>query len=175
MKDKKRQPIDQEKVMREDDFIVSKTDPKDRITYANRIFFEFAGYTEDQILGVQHNVIRHPGMPRCVFNLLWVRINAGEEIFAYVKNMSKDGSFYWVYANVTASLDINGNIVGFYSVRRKPSAAAMQIIPPLYATLLAAEQKHPTKDQIAAGTAALQAKLQALGVSYDQFVYQLQA
>ena len=174
MKDKSIQPIDHEKVMREDDFIVSKTDPKGRITYGNRIFFDFAGYPEEEILGVQHNVIRHPDMPRCVFNLLWVRINAGEEIFAYVKNMSRDGSYYWVYANVTASLDINGNIVGFYSVRRKPSAAAMEIIPSVYAALLAEEQKHPAKDQIAAGTAALEAKLNELGVSYDQLVYQLQ-
>lgn len=175
MKNKTITPTDHEKVMRETDFIVSKTDPKGRITYGNRIFYEFAGYTEEELIGVQHNIVRHPDMPRCVFNLLWLRLTANEEIFAYVKNLSKDGSFYWVYANVTPSIDVDGKVVGHYSVRRKPSDAAMKIIPDVYTALLAEEAKHPAKMQIAAGTALLEAKLNELGVTYDQFVYSLQS
>ncbi len=174
MKDKSIVPTDKELVMRETDFIVSKTDTKGRITYGNRIFNEFAGMSETQLLGKQHNIIRHPDMPRCVFNLLWQRIQNNEEIFAYVKNMSADGSYYWVYANVTASLDVNGNIVGYYSVRRKPSAKAMEIMPSLYDALRSIELSVPAKEQIAAGTKALEDKLAELGVTYDQFVYQLQ-
>ena len=94
-------PTAVERVMREDDFIISLTDTKGRITYGNRIFIEFSGYTEDELLGTQHNIIRHPDMPRSVFKLLWDKIQAKEECFAYVKNMSKDGSFYWVFANIT--------------------------------------------------------------------------
>jgi len=64
-------PTSVEKVMREDDFIVSKTDLKGRITYGNRVFVEFSGYEEEELLGAQHNIIRHPDMPRAVFKLLW--------------------------------------------------------------------------------------------------------
>lgn len=174
MKDKSIVPTDKELVMRETDFIVSKTDTKGRLTYGNRIFNEFAGLKESELLGKQHNIIRHPDMPRSVFNLLWQRIQDGEEIFAYVKNMSADGSYYWVYANVTVSLDINGKIIGYYSVRRKPSAKAMQTVPALYDAIRAEENRVPAKDQISAGTKILQDKLAELGATYDQFVYQLQ-
>ena len=81
------QPTDRERVMRDDDFIVSKTDLKGRITYANKIFSEFAGLQEHEFLNKQHNIVRHPDMPRCVFKLLWDHIQAGKEIFAFVKNM----------------------------------------------------------------------------------------
>ena len=124
--------------MREDDFIVSKTDLKGRITYGNRVFFEFSGWTEKELLGSQHNIIRHPDMPRGVFKLLWDAIRDKRECNAYVKNMAKDGSFYWVFANVTPSLDSAGNIIGYFSVRRKPKAAAVKNVTDLYRTMLAA-------------------------------------
>ena len=89
-------PTQHERLMREGDFIVSKTDLKGRITYCNRIFIEFSGFTESELLGAPHNLIRHPDMPRGVFQLLWDTLANGDEIFAYVKNMSKDGGFYWV-------------------------------------------------------------------------------
>jgi len=174
MKDKSIVPTHVERTMRDGDFIVSKTNTKGQLTYFNRIFVEFSGYTEEQLLGQQHNIVRHPHMPRSIFHLLWSRIQSGEEIFAYVKNMHADGSFYWVYANVTASLDLNGNIVGYYSVRRKPSTKAMATIPTLYDEIYAEEQRHPSKDQLNAGATFLNTKLSELGISYDHFVYQLQ-
>lgn len=109
-------PLARERVMREEDFIVSKTDAKGRITYANRIFMEFAGFEEDELLGVQHNIVRHPDMPRAVFKIMWETLQAGNEFFGYVKNMAADGSFYWTFANVTPTLDANGGIAGYYSV-----------------------------------------------------------
>ncbi|MBT3490627.1 MAG: PAS domain S-box protein, partial [Gammaproteobacteria bacterium] len=87
MKQKHIVPTDRERVMRKEEFIVSKTDLTGRITYGNRIFIEFSGYSEAELLGAQHNIIRHPDMPRAVFNLLWDTIAQGNEIFAYVKNM----------------------------------------------------------------------------------------
>ncbi len=80
--------------MREDDFIVSKTDLKGRITYCNRIFIEFSGYSEAELLGAQHNIVRHPDMPRGVFQFLWDTLGQKTECFAYVKNMCRDGAFY---------------------------------------------------------------------------------
>jgi PAS domain S-box-containing protein len=111
-------PTNEEKVMREGDLIVSKTDIKGRITYGNRTFNEFSGFKENELLGTQHNIIRHPDMPRAVFKLLWDRIQAGQEVFAFVKNICKDGSFYWVLANVTPSYDAQGTLLGYFSVRR---------------------------------------------------------
>lgn len=90
MKHKSIVPTHVERTMRNGDFIVSKTNTKGQLTYCNRIFIEFSGYTEAQLLGQQHNIVRHLSMPRSVFHLLWSRIQNGEGIFAYVKNMSAD-------------------------------------------------------------------------------------
>ncbi len=86
-------PTSVERVMREDDFIVSMTDPKGRITYGNRTFIEFSGYSEAELLGSQHNIIRHPDMPRAVFKLLWDKIQSREECFAYVKTCPRMADF----------------------------------------------------------------------------------
>ncbi|MQY51802.1 PAS domain-containing protein [Rhodocyclus tenuis] len=170
MKNKLIVPTSKERVMREDDFIVSKTDLTGRITYGNRVFIEYSGYTEAQLLGQQHNIIRHPDMPRSVFKLLWDNIAKKQEVFAYVKNMAKDGSFYWVFANITASLDARGNILGYYSVRRKPRESAIAIVTPLYQAMLAAEQRAGAKDAIAAGTQVLVDVLTEKGLSYEELV-----
>ena len=96
----------------ENEIIVSKTDLKGRITYGNEVFIKLSGYEERELLGKPHNIVRHPQMPKCIFKLLWERIQSGEEIFAYVVNQAKNGDHYWVFANVTTSFDNNGKIIG---------------------------------------------------------------
>lgn len=127
--------------MREDDFIVSKTDTKGKITYGNEIFIKMSGYEETELLNAPHNILRHQDMPAIVFTLLWERIQKGEFINAYVKNRCKNGDFYWVFANVTPSYNTSNQIIGHYSVRRKPSDKAIQIIEPLYKQLLKIEKE----------------------------------
>lgn len=163
-------PTSVERVMREDDFIVSMTDLKGRITYGNRIFIEFSGYTEAELLGAQHNIIRHPDMPRAVFKLLWDKIQNKEECFAYVKNMAKDGSFYWVFTNVTPTFDQAGNITGYFSVRRKPKLSGVQTAAAVYAAMLEAEKKAGPANAIAASTKILVDILNEKGLSYDELV-----
>ncbi len=163
-------PTTTEKVMREDDFIVSMTDTKGRITYGNRIFIEFSGYSEKELLGMQHNIIRHPEMPRAVFKLLWDKIQNKEECFAYVKNMSKDGSFYWVFTNVTPTFNPAGEITGYFSVRRKPKLSGIEVVTPLYAAMLEAEQKAGPANAIEASTKILVDVLKQKGMSYDELV-----
>jgi PAS domain S-box-containing protein len=163
-------PTSVEKVMREDDFIVSKTDLKGRIIYGNRVFIEFSGYSEKELIGTQHNVIRHPDMPRTVFKLLWDTIQDKRECNAYVKNMAKDGSFYWVFANVTPNLDSNGNITGYLSVRRKPKASGVKTVTDLYRAMLDAETRAGARDAIAASTRILTDLLAEKGMSYDELV-----
>ena len=168
-------PRDHELVMRDGDFIVSKTDLKGRITYANKVFIEFSGFEEREVIGKQHNVIRHPEMPRAVFKLLWDSIQSGKEIFAYVKNICKDGSYYWVLANVTPSLDDRGQILGYYSVRRKPSDKAVRIINEIYKRMLVEENRAGARDAIEASTRYLQGLLAEKGQSYEQFILELQS
>jgi len=167
-------PINQEIVMREGDLIVSKTDIKGRITYGNRAFTEYSGFTESELLGVQHNIVRHPEMPRAVFKLLWDRIQAGQEVFAFVKNIRKDGAYYWVFANVTPSYDAQNNLLGYFSVRRKPSQRAIQHIQPLYQQMLQIEKSGGPNEGLAAATEFLLETLSKLQISYDDFVLQLQ-
>ncbi len=87
-----------------DHFIVSKTDLKGRITYVNRAFCAIAGYGEGELLGAPHSIIRHPDMPRAVFKLLWDRLAEGCEVFAQVKNLTRNGDFYRVFAHVLEKL-----------------------------------------------------------------------
>jgi PAS domain S-box-containing protein len=164
-------PRDAERSLGDEDFIVSKTDPKGRILYANRIFISLAGYTESELLGVQHNIIRHPDMPRAVFKLLWDTIAAGQEFIGYVKNMSKDGSYYWVLATVTPDFDTQRQVVGYTSVRRKPRQSAVATATMLYREMLAAERATGTRDAMIAGAGVLQQAMK--GKSYEQFVLAL--
>lgn len=158
----------------EDEIIVSKTDPQGRITYANKVFLTVSGYTEEELLGEAHNILRHPDMPRCVFKLLWDTLEAGQEIFAYVVNLAKNGDHYWVLAHVTPTFDDTGKIVGYHSSRRKPRQEAVEKATGLYAALLEEENKHSTqKEGMDAGTAMLVAALQGQGIEYDEFAFSL--
>jgi PAS domain S-box-containing protein len=167
-------PNTHEKVMREGDLIVTKTDIKGRITYGNRTFHDYSGFTETELIGKQHNIIRHPDMPRAVFKLLWDHVQMGQEVFAFVKNISKDGSFYWVFANVTPSYDAQGNLLGYFSVRRKPNPKAVAIMDPIYRQMLQAERSAGTRDAIDASTQLLTQTLAANQTTYEDFVLGLQ-
>ena len=170
---RKIEPLARERVMREEDFIVSKTDAKGRITYTNRIFMEFAGYGEAELLGSQHNIVRHPDMPRAVFKYMWETLQAGREFFGYVKNLSSDGSYYWVFANVTPTLDERGQMVGYYSVRRKPRADAVAAMVPVYAEMLAKEKEAGPKDAVETSRRLLEQRFQSRGMTYEEFVLAL--
>lgn len=156
----------------EEELIVSKTNLKGQITYANDVFLRLAKYSPDEVIGAPHSLIRHPDMPRCVFKLLWDTIQAKKEIFAYVLNMARDGGHYWVFAHVTPTLDDQRKVTGFHSNRRKPDAAQLDKIKPLYAALLAEENRHDSrKDGMLRGYDLLMKTLKDKAVEYDEFVF----
>ncbi len=155
------------------DFIVSKTDLKGRITYCNRIFMDISGYQEHELLGQQHNIIRHPDMPRAVFHMMWETLQSGSEFFGYVKNLRKDGGYYWVFANITPTPDHQGRTMGYYSVRRSPREQAISVIEPIYREMLEAERQAGPKEAIAASTKLLQHRLNELNTDYEHFVLSL--
>lgn len=167
-------PTGRERGFDANEIIVSKTDLKGRITYANDVFLRMSSYAEVDLIGKPHNIIRHPDMPACVFKLLWDTISAGREIFAYVLNLARDGDAYWVHAHVTPTYDGAGALIGYHSNRRTPTPEAVAKIKPIYAALLAEERKHENKKEgIAAGQWKLNAMLADAGQTYDELVWSL--
>lgn len=161
-----------ERFFGDNEIIVSKTDLKGRMTYCNDVFLSIASYTEKDCLGEPHAKIRHPHMPRCIFQLLWDYIQDGKEIFAYVVNRAANGDHYWVLAHVTPSRDGNGTIVGYHSNRRVPDRQILEnTIIPLYDKLLAEEKKHANgKEGMAASMQIVTNLLKENGVEYDEFI-----
>lgn len=157
-----------------DDLIVSKTDLQGKITYANDIFLEIAGYTEGEVIGKPHNMIRHPNTPRVVFDLLWQNISVGKEIFAYVVNAAKNGDHYWVIAHVTPSFK-NGQIIGYHSARRVPDPSLIKaVIEPLYDALKELEDGASNrKEGLIKSRDYLDTVLADKGLSYDEFIASL--
>lgn len=164
-----------ERLFNDDEFIVSKTDLKGKIVYANRLFLDLAEYTEKELLNQSHNIVRHPEMPRCVFKLLWETVQNGKEIFAYVVNRTKNGNHYWVFAHVTPSFNLDGSINGYHSNRRAPDRKILnETIIPLYKKLLQEELRHSSiKDGMENSYQMLLNILKEKGLGYDEFILSL--
>ncbi len=119
--------------------IVSSTDPNGIITHVNQSFVEMSGYTEDELIGAPHSILRHPDMPSAAFKDLWETVNRCEKWQGYVKNLRKDGGYYWVKATVIPNVR-QGKIVGYTSVRRKPSRTKVDECIELYRTMIQQER-----------------------------------
>ncbi|GEO80402.1 PAS domain-containing protein [Pararhodospirillum oryzae] len=167
-------PTNVERFFAEDDVIVSKTDLKGIITYANKIFLDIADYTEKEVVGQPHNIIRHPEMPAGIFRLMWDTIQDSREIFAYVCNMTKGGDHYWVLAHVTPTFNEKGVPIGYHSNRRVPERRVMPGIQELYARLRAEERRHASpREGATASLAIINRMLADKGVSYDEYIHGL--
>ncbi|MCR9256769.1 MAG: PAS domain-containing protein [Alphaproteobacteria bacterium] len=164
-----------ERKMDPSEIIVTKTDLDGKICYGNRTFFKYANYSPQECIGKQHNIIRHPEMPRTVFKLLWDTIQAGQEIFAYVNNRSKNGDHYWVLAHVTPSRDSNGTVIGYHSNRRAPNAEVVQTyIQPLYDELLAVEARASSpKAALEDGQAMVAGLLDEKRMGFNEMIFSL--
>jgi aerotaxis receptor len=114
--------------------IVSTTDKDGIITHVNKAFVEMSGYTEDELIGSPHSILRHPDMPPAAFKNLWDTVNRGEHWQGFVKNLRKDGGYYWVKATVIPNIR-QGKVVSYTSVRRKPSRTKVEECIKLYPTL----------------------------------------
>ena len=132
------EPIDEEYKF-EQGLIVSSTDLKGIITYANRKFCEIANYSRGELVGKNHNIVRHPDMPKAAFQELWDTIKSGKEWTGVVKNLRKDGKYYWVYSHITP-IEKNGDIVGYTAARRPASQTEINEVIPVYQELLEKEQ-----------------------------------
>lgn len=122
----------------EGQLIVSRTDLNGLITHANEAFVLMSGYAREDLIGAPHYILRHPDMPKAAFQSLWDDAQGQRKWHGYVKNLRKDGAHYWVYATVVPNIR-HGEVVGYTSVRRKPSRTKINESIDLYRQLLAEE------------------------------------
>jgi len=134
-------PINEEIKLNPKRYIVSETDAKGKITYCNDYFMEVSGYNEEELIGKAHNIVRHPDMPKVVFKLLWETISAGKNINALIKNLAKDGRYYWIFTEFEIRKNTaTGEIIGYHAARKSISKHVIEVIADLYAELLEIEK-----------------------------------
>ncbi len=129
-----------EHILKDVDIVVSKSDAAGDIKYANPIFVKLSGYTQGELLDKPHSILRHPDMPKIIFKFLWDNIETGKDVKAFVKNRSKDGGFYWVFAHVRRAGNPDGSFRNYVSTRRKMTDKAREVIEPLYSKMIEAEK-----------------------------------
>lgn len=175
-------PTGIERPFGDDEIIVSKTDLTGHITYVNDVFVRVSDFGRAELIGAPHSVIRHPDMPRAVFQTLWDGLEAGREVFAYIVNLARNGDHYWVFAHVTPTVDAAGRTRGYHSNRRTVDRRALPAVEALYAELRGIEQAvergqsgadSSKRAAVAASHAHLTRHLANRGQSYDEFVWSL--
>lgn len=128
-------------------YIVSETDEKGKITFCNDYFIEICGYSKEELIGQPHSIIRHPDMPKVVFKLLWQTISQGKNINAVVKNLAKDGRYYWIFTEFESRKDADsGKIIGYTASRKAISKHVIAVISDLYAKLLEIEKNESVEE-----------------------------
>ncbi|WP_035643936.1 PAS domain-containing protein [Flavobacterium sp. ASV13] len=134
-------PSEREVDWNKNKILLSKTDTKGTILYANEDFIDVSGYDEFELIGQAHNIIRHPDMPKVIFKFLWDSIKSNKNIHAIIKNMSKTGRYYWVITDFKIIADSDGQIVGYFGTRKSvPEDIIVKFIEPLYKKLLQIEE-----------------------------------
>ena len=134
-------PIDKEIELDPKRYLVSETDEKGVITYVNDYFMEVSGYSKEELIGQPHNILRHPDMPKVIFKLLWETIQSGENINAVVKNLAKDGRYYWIFTEFEIRKNTDtGEIIGYHASRKAVSKHIVEIISEIYGKLLEMEK-----------------------------------
>jgi aerotaxis receptor len=120
--------------------IVSETNPEGVITFANRKFCEISGYTANELVGQPHNIIRHPDMPKAAFEQVWKTIQSGTIWHGLVKNLRKDGRYYWVDTEVSPMYNTDGSLKGYMAARKPASRKNIEETATLYQAMLAQEK-----------------------------------
>lgn len=118
--------------------MITETDANGRIVYVNRKFIEMSGYGRDELIGRAHSIVRHPDMPHACFKHMWETLREGQVWQGYVKNLCKDGKFYWVVVHVTPKFEEN-HLSGFIAVRKKPDRNVLERVQACYKEALRLE------------------------------------
>jgi PAS domain S-box-containing protein len=156
--------------LNQSDLIVSKANLEGIITYANPSFIKITGYKSYELMDQNHNIIRHPDMPKALFAYIWKELKNGNDAYGFVKNLTKDGSFYWVFAYMVPDYNEKGSVIGYHSERRAPNPKAIAEISILYEQI-----KHiEIRDGIESAVAHLHDVASQRAKNYYNYVYKLQ-
>jgi len=161
--------LDEEIKFSKKKFIVSKTDINGIIIFTNKNFSEVSGYTQEELIGEPHNILRHPDMPQAVFYLVWQSLLAGKSISGVVKNLAKSGKYYWVIADLEPKFDEYGEIKALTAFRRAAPQNVIDATEELYAAMLSIEKKHGMERSIA----YLEGFLEEHNLTYEEFIQEL--
>jgi len=161
--------IDEEIKFSRKKFLVSKTDLKGNIIFVNKNFCEVSGYSEDELIGTPHNIVRHPDMPRAIFFLIWKNLLSGRGITAVIKNLAKSGKYYWIITDFEPKFDKNGNIISLTAFRRSVPSYIIDEIEELYDVMLTIEKKHGMEKSLT----YLEGFLEEKNVTYDGYINEL--
>ena len=164
-------PTGKETKLSSQQMLVSKTDAKGIISFGNDTFVRVSGYSESEIIGEPHNILRHPDMPKAIFYLMWKSIKSGKNIMAVVKNLSKCGNHYWVTTDFEIRKDRDGRIQSYIAFRQAAPRNVIKEIEPLYAKMLDIEKSHGMDESLEYFYGCLDEK----GMSYDEFIKDLAA
>jgi PAS domain S-box-containing protein len=160
-------PTDKEVVLDPKKYIVSQTNPQGFIEYGNDYFIEISKYSEEELIGQPHNIIRHPDMPKIIFKMMWDRIKKGQNILALVKNLAKDGSYYWVITEFEPRRDaLSSQIISYTAFRRAAPRDAVSEITPLYKKLVELEESSGMESS----EKYLRDFLESKKMTYDQYI-----
>lgn len=160
-------PIDEAVKLDKHKYIMSRTDHKGIIEFGNDYFFEISGYTAKELMGKSHSVIRHPDMPRVIFKIMWERLQRGQGLYAVVKNMAKDGRYYWVTTHFDIKKHpVSNEVVGYMAYRQATKPDAVKQMEALYKHLLEIEET----GGLEASEKYLIGYLESRQMTYDTFV-----
>lgn len=160
---------DKEKKLSSEDILVSKTDVGGRITYGNDTFIEISGYSKEELVGQPHNIIRHPDMPKAIFYIMWQSIKRGQNIMAVVKNLTKDGKYYWVTTDFDIQRNRDGAIRNYIAFREPTPRKVIKEVEKLYATLLDIEKKKGDRQSLE----FLELFLEDKRMTYNEYIQDL--
>ncbi|MEE9350491.1 MAG: PAS domain-containing protein [Flavobacteriaceae bacterium] len=148
--------------------IMSKTDYKGLLQYANDYFIEICGYSNEELIGKAHNIIRHPDMPKVIFKTLWNKLHKGKNLYAIVKNKTKDGNYYWVVTKFETTFDKEGNIISHYARRKAVPTKVREIAESIYKTILEIE-----KHDVNVAEQTFHEILKNYNLTYDDFFLEI--
>ncbi len=161
--------INEEITFSKNKFLVSKTDLKGKIIFVNKNFCDISGYREDILIGSQHNIVRHPDMPKVIFFLVWKNLLSGRKITTILKNLAKSGKYYWVIADFEPKFNAEGEIISLTAFRRVAPNYVVDEVEELYSILLAIEKKHGMEKSLA----YLEGFLDEKSMTYDKYIEEL--
>ena len=161
--------LDEEIKFSKKNFIVSKTDIEGKILFVNENFCDITGYSDEELMGEPHSVIRHPDMPRAIFYMIWKSLLAGMEVSAIIKNVAKNGKYYWVIADFSMQRDNYGNLETFSSFTRQAPTHVSEVIQELYNGMNYAERKSGMEGSLL----YLETFLEEKQLSYNDYLEEL--